>query len=196
MTRWKEMQADAREWCREEGRALWPRLPLLAYGLFLLWKVARRPDIFTPFDFLNLGIHELGHIVCMPLGQWIGIAGGSLAQVAAPLFGVWQFLRQRDYFAAAFSLAWLGESLGNLSVYIGDARRQELPLANLFGGDPIHDWNYLLGSMDRLQLDIVYAMRVRFLGILCVLAFLWIGVWFINSMLEKRGVLESVLAMS
>jgi hypothetical protein len=80
-----------------------------------------------------------------------------------------------------------GESLGNLSVYIGDARKQELPLANLFGGDPIHDWNYLLGSVDRLQLDIVYAMRVRFLGILCVLAFLWIGGWLLRKIWAQPG---------
>jgi hypothetical protein len=177
---------DAIDWCAED-RSIFPRLPLLAYGIFLLWKTAFHPELFTPIDFLDLGIHELGHIVCMPFGEWIGIAGGSLAQIVAPGFGVWQFLRQRDYFAAAFALGWLGESLANLSVYIGDARAQELPLANLFGGDPIHDWNYLLASMNRLGSDTAYAHRVQGLGFLFAIAFVWIGSWLIWKILERRN---------
>ncbi len=182
----EEKRIDARAWCTEDRSFFW-RLPIFAYGLFLLWKTALRPDLFTPFDFLNLGIHELGHIVTMPFGEWIGIAGGSIAQILAPLFGVWQFLRQRDYFAAAFSFAWLGESLANLSVYIGDARKQELPLANLFGGDPIHDWNYLLTSLDRLGSDTLYARRVQAMGILSVLVFIWLGGWLLKEMLGAKA---------
>lgn len=182
---WAKLKQDAREWCAED-RSVTARLPLLSYGLFLLWKTTFRPDLFTPFDFLNLGIHELGHLLAMPFGEWIGIAGGSVAQVVAPLFGGWQFLRQRDYFAAAFSFAWLGESLANLSCYIGDARKQELPLANLFGGDPVHDWNYLLTSMNRLPLDLTYAKRVQAIGILSVVAFLWVGILLLGEMLRAR----------
>jgi hypothetical protein len=167
---------DALEWCGEE-RSVLARLPVFTYGVFLLWKVALHPDLFTPFDFLDLGIHEMGHVAFSPFGQWLGIAGGSIAQLLAPLFGAWQFLRQRDYFAAAFALAWLGESLGNLSVYIADSRAQELPLANLFGGDPIHDWNYLLTTTHHLAQDHVYALRVQVLGFLFVAAFIWLGGW-------------------
>lgn len=180
-----QTKEDALAWCRED-RSVSARLPLLAYGVFLLWKITFRPDLFTPIDFLNLGIHELGHVVAMPLGEWIGIAGGSLAQLAVPVYGIWQFLHQRDYFASAFGFAWLGESLGNLSVYIADARKQELPLANLFGGDPIHDWNYLLGEANRLAYDNVYALRVRFLGFTSVIVFLWLGVWLLRKMWESR----------
>lgn len=179
-----ELKADAILWCQEE-RSIFPRLPLLAYGIFLVWKITLHQELFTPLDFLNLALHEMGHMICMPFGEWIGVAGGSLAQVVAPLYGIWQFLRQRDYFASAFGVAWLGESLGNLSVYIGDARKQELPLANLFGGDPIHDWNYLLGSMNRLQLDWAYAMRVRMLGLVAVGIFLWLGFWLLWKMATK-----------
>ena len=179
------IKTDALEWCSED-RSVIPRIPLLAYGFFLLWKIIFSPELFTPFDFLNLGIHELGHVVCMPFGEWIGIAGGSAAQIFAPLFGVRQFLRQRDYFAAAFALGWLGESLGNLSVYIGDAIKQELPLANLFGGDPIHDWDYLLTSMNRLAHTATYAKRVQALGFISALAFVWIGTWLLWKIIEAR----------
>lgn len=177
-----DLKSDALAWCGE-GRSALSRLPLLLYGVFLLWKAALHPDIFTPLDWLDLGVHELGHIVFMPFGQWLGVAGGSLAQLLAPAFGAWQFLRQRDYFGAAFALGWLGESLANLSVYIGDARKQELPLANLFGGDSLHDWNFLLDSLNRLAQDQVYARRVQFFAIVCVVLYLWLGGWLVWKML-------------
>lgn len=169
-----ELKADIDAWCTE-GRSVVARLPLYAYGVFLLWKTALHPELFTPVDWLNLGVHELGHVVFGIGGEWIGVAGGSLAQLLAPAFGAWQFLRQRDYFGAAFALGWLGESLANLSVYIADARKQELPLANLFGGDPIHDWGYLLASVNKLAMDATYAKRVQALGVLFVIFYLWCG---------------------
>lgn len=180
------MREDALAWCRED-RSIAFRIPLFVYGVFLLWKISFRPQLFTPLDFLNLGFHEFGHIVFAPFGEWVGVAGGSMAQIVVPLYGVWQFLRQRDYFASAFSLAWLGESLGNLSVYIGDARKQELPLVNLFGGDPIHDWAYLLASLNRLNSDISFSLRVRSLGLLSVLVFLWIGAWLLWNMRQSHS---------
>lgn len=171
-----ELKDDALAWCGEKRSAL-ARAPLLLYGVFLLWKAALHPDFFTPIDWLDLAVHEMGHVAFAPFGQWLGVAGGSIAQLLAPLFGAWQFLRQRDYFGAAFALGWLGESLANLSVYIGDARKQELPLANLFGGDPIHDWNFLLGSINRLGQDQAYARRVQLLGLLFVALYVWLGSW-------------------
>jgi len=177
----ENFRESARDWCREGHDYRW-RILFLLYGVFLAWKISLRPETFTPIDFLDLGIHELGHVLFMPFGEWIGVLGGSLTQILAPIYGIWQFLRQRDFFAASFAIAWLGESLGNLSVYIGDARSQELPLANLFGGDPIHDWNYLLSSVNRLGMDTKYALLVRGLGLACVLAFLWTGTWMLWQM--------------
>ncbi|MGZ3700872.1 MAG: hypothetical protein ACXWP1_03315 [Bdellovibrionota bacterium] len=145
------------------------------------------PELFTPIDWLDLALHEMGHVIFAPFGEWIGVAGGSIAQLLAPIAGSWQFLRQRDYFGAAFALGWLGESLANLSVYIGDARKQELPLANLFGGDPIHDWNYLLSSMNRLAQDQAYARRVQALGVLLAASYLWLGGWLLWKMVTVEG---------
>ena len=179
------LQEDALEWCSED-RSIFYRTPLIAYGLFLLWKIFAHNEIFTPLDFLNLGIHELGHVAFRPLGEWMGIAGGSIAQVVAPIYGIWQFIRQRDYFASAFSLAWLGESLDNLSIYIGDARKQELPLVNVFGGDPLHDWNYLLASGNLLHMDNTYALRVRILAFVMVASFLWLGLWLLQKMWKSQ----------
>lgn len=181
------LHEQAKEWCQEDrgvaGRAL-----LLAYGVFVLLKILRNDGMFTPIDFLDLGIHELGHIVAMPFGEWIGIAGGSIAQLIAPIYGIWQFERQGDFFAAAFGLGWLGESLFNLSQYIGDARAQNLPLANLFGGDPIHDWNYLLSHAHMLGNDWKLALIVRGLALVSELAFLYFGGWLVWQIILTRRV--------
>lgn len=181
-----ELKENARAWCQEEGRSIVWRLPLFAYGVFLLFKVLGNSQIFTPLDFLNLGIHELGHVVCMPFGMWIGVAGGSIAQLIAPIYGIWQFHRQGDYFAAAFGLAWFAESLHNLSIYIGDARAQELPLANLFGGDPIHDWNYLLTSAHVLGSDIRYANMTRAIAGILVMVYLWVAAWMLWQIASSK----------
>ena len=156
-----EIRERAKAWCGED-RNYWVRLPLLVYGVYILVKILSNDNTRSPLGQICFGIHELGHIVTMPFGQWIGVAGGSLAQVLAPLFGIWQFLRQEDFFGAAFCLSWLAESLLDLSFYIGDARAMDLPLANLFAGDPIHDWNYLLGSMHLLNWDVRLAGLTRF----------------------------------
>lgn len=136
-----EIRERAAAWCRED-RGYLGRMILLAYGAFVLFKILRNEGPFTPLDFLNLGIHELGHIVCMPFGEWIGIAGGSIAQ--------------------------------------------ELPLANLFGGDPVHDWNYLLGHAHALARDAQLAGAVRFFAFISTLYFLWTGTWLIWRIMAAR----------
>ena len=51
-----------------------------------------------------------------------------------------------------------------MSLYIGDARAQELPL--LGGENAIHDWWYLLIEWDLLPQDLVIARWVRMAGAL------------------------------
>jgi len=42
-------------------------------------------------------------------------------------------------------MLWVGQNIINVSVYVGDALLQQLPL---LGGDgALHDWNYLLNSV-------------------------------------------------
>ena len=87
------------------------------------------------------------------------IAGGSLLQVLLPSVFVAYFLVRRDRFAASVILAWVGASLSNVALYIGDAQAQELPL--LGGENVIHDWWYLLTEWDLLPHDGVIANYVR-----------------------------------
>jgi hypothetical protein len=112
--------------------------------------VLRRP--VPIFDWIDLGVHELGHML-VPSPRMLHFLAGSLAQVLLPVgFAIYFFGRQRDPAAGGFCLAWAGTSAWDVSVYIADARVQELPLV----GGGMHDWAYLLGpdgwgALDRTE---------------------------------------------
>jgi hypothetical protein len=122
------------------------------------------PDYWDLLDDVNLAIHEAGHLVFGPLGDHPGVLGGSLFQVLVPAAFVAYFLVRRERFAASVVMAWVGASLGNVALYIADARAQELPL--LGGENVIHDWWYLLTEWDLLPQGVAIARWVRFAGAL------------------------------
>jgi hypothetical protein len=114
---------------------------------------------------LNLGIHELGHMVFAPLGQFMSVAGGSILQCLVPVIGMLMFVRQRDPFAVFFAFGWLGTCFFDVADYVADARTMELHLVSPFaGGDDeiIHDWNWLLSHMGLLTQDQAIAGLFRF----------------------------------
>lgn len=75
-----------------------------------------------PFSALDFGIHELGHIIFAPLGEFMRKLGGSLFQCLFPLLWVIGFLQKRWYFAASMCLCWLGLNLFDIATYAADAR--------------------------------------------------------------------------
>lgn len=138
---------------------------LLLYSIAL----ARAPG-FALMDNINLPVHETGHLVFGPFGDFIAALGGSLFQLVVPLAFVFHFMRREDSHAASVALWWTGQSLWNVAIYVADAQEQELPLVG--GGE--HDWAYLLAEMDLLRQDDAVASIVRFTGtMLIVLAMLW-----------------------
>ena len=140
------------------------------------------------FKGLNLGFHEIGHVVFSPFGMFLGVAGGSLFQCLVPMLSTLMFFRQRDYFGIAFCFAWLSTNLFDVATYAGDARALELPLVTPFKGgeETIHDWNYLLDSMNMLQYDTQIATGLRALAVLSMLAFFWIGGWLLFNMMNTK----------
>ena len=133
---------------------------------YFLW-CAIDPFQWHFIDGVNLVIHEAGHTVFSPLGEFMMIAGGSLFQVIIPA-GFWAyFLYRGQQYSAALVLFWVGESLLNVSVYASDAQAMQLPL--LGGGDSQHDWNYLLTSLNVLQSTDMIAFVIRGLGTIVIL---------------------------
>lgn len=144
-----------------QGRLSYPKaggVVLLAiYGVLC----AKDPSVFRFLDGVDLIIHEAGHVVFGIFGEFLALIGGTLMQLFLPAAFVVHFYRREQFYAAAVTLFWLAQSLWNVSVYVGDARAQKLPL--LGGDEAIHDWNAILGrlgllSWDRFLAGIVYGL--------------------------------------
>jgi hypothetical protein len=129
-------------------------VPFLLYGLFY----ARQYNIV---DFLegtnrigqfihgaNLIFHEAGHILFMPLGEFMTILGGSLNQILIPAIICGYFFLNGQRYASAITLFWVGENFWDVSIYARDADSMALPL--LGGNDEAHDWHNLLTMLDWL----------------------------------------------
>jgi hypothetical protein len=85
--------------------------------------------------------------------------------VIVPCVFVGYFLKRKDRHAASVALWWVAQNFWNISVYVKDARAEELPLVG--GGE--HDWAYLLGRLGWLPYDQIIGRRVWVLGVLIYL---------------------------
>ena len=176
---------DAEEWCK--GRS-WPlRALLLVYFLLAFFNHIQDPMYQSWFKAINLGIHELGHLVFRPFGEFLMILGGTFWQLAVPKISFFMFYKQRDYFALAISYCWLATNYYDVATYIGDARAQKLHLVSPFGIGPItHDWYYMLSKLGILEFDTTIAGFVRFLGAVSMLIGLGWGAWTVRHMIKNR----------
>jgi hypothetical protein len=117
---------------------------------------------------VDLGFHELGHMLTYVFPDVISALMGSVFQVAVPLgLAAYFGLRRRDFLAAGLCLAWAGTSAVDVSVYVADAPFQRLPL---IGGS--HDWAYLLGpaAFDNMDGAASIAANVKAVGAFFILA--------------------------
>ena len=132
---------------------------------------------------VNLAFHEAGHILFIPLGDFMSALGGSLSQLLMPVVVMCAFLfKYKNPFGASIGLWWLGQSALDLVPYIDDARAQQLILLGGVTGRDVpgyHDWSYLLGRTGLLEFDHLIAGAVSFSGkTLMLLAMVW-GAWLV-----------------
>ncbi|HEY8197469.1 MAG TPA: hypothetical protein VIG04_10845 [Gemmatimonadales bacterium] len=143
-------------------------LVLAIYGYLCL----RNPGEYRWLDSLDLAIHETGHLVFIFGGETLTILGGTLFQLIVPAAFVVALWRAGDRHGATVPLWWLGQNCWNISVYIRDARTQELPLVG--GGE--HDWAELLGRWGLMSRDGQIADAVHLLGVMIYVAAI-VGGW-------------------
>jgi hypothetical protein len=180
------LKVDAEEWCR--GRLWLPRAPLVLLSAWWLLGHLRDYEYAPIIAGLNLGIHELGHFLFSPLGRFMGVAGGSLAQCLAPLIGIVMFFRQRDWFAVSFALVWLGTNLFYVGTYILDANGElNLPLVSPFRGEVVHDGYYLCERMGLLAHNARIAGLLRISATVSCVAGIAGGVWLCVVMARSDG---------
>jgi len=171
-----------------QGRSWLLRLLFLIWLGYILARHVQDPDYESFLGGINLGIHELGHLVFMPLGEFMSVAGGSILQCLIPLISFLMFYRQKDFFAIAFSFVWLGSNLMGIARYMADARVLKLDLVSPFGGngEVIHDWNYLLHHSNLLNMDQALAALLRTGATLLMAAGIGWGAWILWLIITSK----------
>ena len=176
------LRRNAAEWCA--GRSWLVRLPLLIFLAYIGFQQFMEPKYWSLFAPINLGIHEWGHLIFNSLGRFMGVAGGTILQLLAPLASMVMFLRQGDYFAIAVCSGWLSTNLFGVSIYMADAEKMELDLVTVgdSGGIVIHDWNYLFTQLGLLEHCEAIGWLTRQSGNFSMLACLALSGWLLWQM--------------
>lgn len=149
---------------------LWGRAALIAALALFYSRWLSRENYFSFLDFVNLAVHEAGHLFLGFFGRFIMMLGGTLFQLLLPAVCLFHLLRRGANIGWQLCLFWIGESLLNISIYAGDAIRQELPLVG--GGE--HDWTYLLTATGLIAHTEGVARFIFFCGSAVIAASLWL----------------------
>jgi hypothetical protein len=138
---------------------------LFAYALFLVYAWRDSAGFLFP-DFVNLMIHEAGHLFFSWGGHTIMLLGGTLGELVVPLICAAGFLFQRQIYGFVFSLFWFFENFLYIGTYMADARTSALPLVN----SDESDWTILFTQWNVLLYDQKIGGFVRLIGWLGMLA--------------------------
>ena len=131
---------------------------------FIIWVI----------DTIDLFIHETGHLVFKLFGRFMEFLGGSLFQILIPLATIIVFAKS-SLQSLPFTLYWMGQSMVNVSIYIGDAPFRRL---QLISRSAIHDWNWLLHYTRTMNYAEDLALVVNLLGLGVCICGIGIGLFF------------------
>ncbi|HEY3645170.1 MAG TPA: hypothetical protein VGM16_07505 [Gammaproteobacteria bacterium] len=164
----------------------------LVLAIMVVWGVRLISDKLITADIMysfwhqvDLPIHEFGHVLFRPFGQWMMYLGGSLFQCLLPaLIGVAFIWRMRNPFGAAFCLWWTAENVLDVAPYIYDAKLMAMPLVGEWNDEVSelhvlrHDWHNILLPFDAVGSATHLASVVHVIGaVLMALSWLWAGAW-------------------
>jgi hypothetical protein len=112
-------------------------------------------------------IHEFGHVLFMPFGEFMHTAGGTLTQIGMPLvFGGILLWKNRDPFATAACLWWAAVAVIDVAPYVYDAYQpQHILLSGRTGDDGSHDFVDILGDLGLLNKAQAIGYGVRIFGV-------------------------------
>jgi len=172
------------------------RAALLVFLAWTGWRFAALNQPYGVWDHtflhnVHLIFHEAGHILFIPFGRFMTIAGGSLMQLLVPLACLIAFLwrEKPDPFGAAVCLWWLGTSFVDLSPYIGDAQSLKLMMLGGFFAEDVpdaHDWRNILYALDWLRYDRQIAEWAHWIGSALIVGGLGWGAWVASGVLRTR----------
>lgn len=134
---------------------------------YSLWLILSYQFHFI--DYVNLALHEAGHLFLTPFGQTMHFLGGTIGQLVFPTAMCIQFLRQNQRFEAAACILWFGENVFNIAWYMSDAQFRKIPLV----GGGTHDWWFLFRKWGILSHGESIGWLFHILASLIVIFSLW-----------------------
>jgi len=153
----------------------WKYLIGVGVSLLLGWIAFVVKAQVPLLSLVDLGFHELGHLVTRPFPDVVMLAAGSFFQIAVPVgLAAYFLVFQKDGLGGSLCLAWAATSAKDVAVYIADAPYQRLVL---IGGE--HDWATILGPEHFNALDRAGAIAasVRWFGMALLFAAFAMCVW-------------------
>jgi hypothetical protein len=164
-------------------------LLIAVWGWFALVKNDQTPI----FVYLNIAVHESGHVLFRPFGELTMLIMGSGFEVLFPLLaGVVFLLRKRDLVATSVCGGWAASALASAATYIADADDGQLALLGAMGPDAAGDWERILGEefFDKVYLADSIAGIVRTFGYVLWFVALGVAAWAIvrNRRRERAAV--------
>jgi hypothetical protein len=152
------------------------------------WFALVHHDQTPIFVYLNIAVHETGHVLFRPFGELPMLIMGSGFEVLFPLaVGAYFLARRRNLVAAAVCGGWAASALASAATYIADADDGRLALLGATGPDAAGDWERILGAefFDKVYLADPIAAKVRVLGFMLWFASLGLAAWVIVR--NRRG---------
>lgn len=172
-----------------ENKSPW-RILFVGWSLIVFSYLIQNEEVspvFNPLWVVSHGIHEIGHWVTRPFGDWISVASGTAFELIFPWIFVVGMLRSRDLHGAFVIFTWYAATLLHSAHYAGSAEYSGPLLDAPFGHKLYHDWVWMLSRLDATHRardieDIFFALAIGF----CVLSIL--GQLFSLSllMIERR----------
>lgn len=157
-------------------------------GIYFIWH-AFHPEVWIFLNNIDLAVHEAGHFIFVLLGEFIGIAGGSIMQILIPALFVFYFWQKEELWQSSTVMFWLGENILEVSFYARDAQIMSLPL---IGGDgAIHDWNYLLTSLKLLPYAVFISNLIFFAGFLIIFGAIIMGLYIAGKTQDSQELISS-----
>jgi hypothetical protein len=142
---------------------------ILFIGLTLYFHFFTEDRWFPLLDSANLAFHEAGHLFLGILSDRLNVYGGTLLQLAIPIYIYYRFRSDHQFLASSWALVWLAENLLNVARYLGDAQVQILPLV----GGGMHDWTEILSRWHLLSYDQWIAGLIQLIALGLMLKILW-----------------------
>ena len=177
---------------RVDAIHVYARAALLAALFWYGWKLAMMdiPSWAMASSLIHLPmvpIHEFGHLLFRPFGEFMMLLGGSLFQVTLPLIFAGVFLwKNEDPFAASVMLWWSAIAVMDVAPYVYDAQNpQHVLLTGRTGETGAHDFIDVLGDLGLLARAQTVGYVVHRFGIAMLIAALAWGAYIVWKQYEK-----------